>query len=533
MRISETQLEDFLSISPANKSITIFGERMLIFDAVALGLLRKELIETFGVSGARNVLTRFGYAHGYRTAEMLKTKYPDFFSNLNAGATLHTLLGLVCALDVSEAEINGQKAFLAVIENSYESEQHVMNFGLSNKCVCWTLTGFASGFETFKRNREFYFVEVECTGKGDKCCTMRGMNKEDWGSELDDHLPFYGMASSNAILKDMAQKLQQAQESLKSCQKKLSSVSTTAEIIARSTAMQGVLEMASITSRFSSSVVISGESGTGKEVIARFIHNNSSRSKKPFIVVNCGAFTENLLESELFGHMKGAFTGATRDHKGLFEEADPGTVFLDEIGEMSLSMQVKLLRVLQEMEIRRVGESHSRHIDVRIIAATNKKLADEVEKGNFRRDLYYRLKVIEITIPPLRDRKEDILPLAYLFLKRTSCKLKKNVTGISSLAANCLLHYSWPGNVRELQNIIERSVVVTPTNFVESESLPNDIREFPNVPTGENEITPLERVIKNYILYALEISCGDKNLAAEKLNIGISTLYKKLKEYNK
>jgi DNA-binding NtrC family response regulator/predicted hydrocarbon binding protein len=532
MKISNSSLIDFLNISPHDNSISIFDERMLVFDAVALGLLRKELIETFGVYGARNVLTRFGYAHGYRIAKMLSEKYPDFFAKLNSGATLHTICGLVNAQDVFWDESGGISTFKAIIKNSYESQQHVANFGLADDSVCWTLTGFASGYETYKRGKEFYFIETECAGKGQENCVMEGHYKDEWGPNiLKSHLPFYGMESSNSILKNLAEKLSQVEKSLAKCQMNIAKGSDCHPIIVRSKVMNTIKELAYKVSKIDTSIIITGESGVGKEVIAKFIHNNSYRSNKPFIAVNCGAFSDTLLESELFGHVKGAFTGANRDHKGLFQEALGGTIFLDEIGETSQAMQVKLLRVIQEMEIRKVGESKSHTIDVRILSATNRDLAKEVELGNFRKDLYYRLKVIEINIPPLRERPEDILPLAHVFLKKFADKMKNQVTGISSAAAKHLISYSWPGNVRELQNTIERAVALSSSNFIELDDLPEEFLMTKTHPRFFNDIVPLYEVEKEYITNALELAGGDKIKASSKLGIGVSTLYKKLKEY--
>jgi len=513
-------------------SISIFDERMLMFDAVALGLLRKELIETFGDFGTRNVLTRFGYSHGYRTAQMLSEKYPDFYNNLYAGATLHTVCGLVDAQEVVIDEEDGIVKFTAIIENSYESEQHIANFGMSKDSVCWTLTGFASGFESYKRGREFYFIETECSCKGDEHCIMVGHYKDEWDQNiLSEHLPFYGMESSNSLLKKLATKLSLTEKTLMDCQLNLCKNSTYQPIIVRSKVMNDLTELALKVSKIDSSVIISGESGVGKEVIARFIHNNSNRDNKPFIAVNCGAFSENLLESELFGHVKGSFTGANKDTKGLFEEASGGTIFLDEIGETTPAMQVKLLRVLQEMEIRRVGEPKTRPINVRVISATNRDLAQEVENGNFRKDLYYRLKIIEINIPPLRDRSEDILPMAHTFLKRNAEKMKKEVTGIASATAKILLAYSWPGNIRELQNVIERAVALASSNFIEVEDLPDELQHANLKPKFFDDIIPLDDMEMEYIMHALKVSEGDKAKVASKLGIGISTLYKKLKKY--
>ena len=230
--------------------------------------------------------------------------------------------------------------------------------------------------------------------------------------------------------------------------------------------------------QYKSTILITGESGTGKELVARALHYNSDRAQNPFVPVNCGAIPENLLESELFGHAKGAFTDAIRTKKGLFEEADGGTLFLDEIGELPAQLQVKLLRVLQDGEIRRIGESKPIQIDVRIVAATVKDLTKEVNEGRFRDDLFYRLNVLPIHIPPLRERKEDIPLLTAHFIKKYSQAMNKNVGGIDSKALEALMNYKWYGNVRELENTIERAIVLADGENIELENLPVEIQNF-------------------------------------------------------
>ncbi|MDQ3813691.1 MAG: sigma-54 dependent transcriptional regulator [Armatimonadota bacterium] len=237
-------------------------------------------------------------------------------------------------------------------------------------------------------------------------------------------------------------------------------------IIATSDAMQRVLEMVRRVAPTDAYVLVQGESGTGKELIARAIHQNSLRKDAAFIPINCGALPENLLESELFGHVKGAFTGAHQNKKGLFEEADGGTLFLDEIGEMTPATQVKLLRVLQDGEVRRVGSNTAVKTDVRVIAATNKNLQERVQSNSFREDLYYRLQVILIALPPLRERREEILPLAEYYLNVYSQKFNKPVSGFTAEARKALLEYSWPGNIRELINAVERAVILSRDDHV-------------------------------------------------------------------
>jgi two-component system, NtrC family, response regulator HydG len=283
--------------------------------------------------------------------------------------------------------------------------------------------------------------------------------------------------------------------------------------------------------RVESTALITGESGAGKERLARLIHEESSRSGGPFVAVNCGAVAETLLESELFGHARGAFTGAERDRAGLFEAATGGTLFLDEIGEISAGMQVKLLRVLQEREVRRVGESRSRAVDVRVVAATNRNLAEDVASGRFRQDLYYRLRVIELRVPPLRERPEDILPLARVFLLETARRMGRKITGFTPRAAEQLLRHAWPGNVREVQNTVEHAVALSSGSRIEVEDLPDELRAALPRPRPTGAVRPLADVEREYILAAVEAAGGNRTRAAGDLGIGLATLKRKLKAY--
>ncbi|MGB0034214.1 MAG: sigma-54 dependent transcriptional regulator [Candidatus Acidiferrales bacterium] len=315
-------------------------------------------------------------------------------------------------------------------------------------------------------------------------------------------------------------------------------------IIGTSPKMRALFELVETIAPQSSRVLITGESGTGKELVARAIHENSARSKTPFITINCGAFPETLLESELFGYMRGAFTGANENRRGLFQAADGGTLFMDEIGNMSLTMQVKLYRVLQEGKVRPLGSTEESCVDVRVIAATNKNLEQEIAEGRFREDLYYRLSVIPIHLPPLRERREDIPLLARAFLERYTKSMNKKIEGIEPEAMRRLEVYDWPGNVRELENTIERSVALETGKRIMLEGLPERITSFyqehravaqaePNlrlIPEGgvdlENHISATE---KAYLLAALETSGGVRVRAAEMLKM----TYRSFRHYAK
>ena len=305
------------------------------------------------------------------------------------------------------------------------------------------------------------------------------------------------------------------------------------KIITQSAHMQGLLETSKQIAPTDCNVLLSGESGTGKELFARYIHLNSTRSKGPFFAINCGAFTEDLLSNELFGHEKGAFTGALTMKKGLVEMASGGTLFLDEITEMPSSMQVKLLRVIQEKEVLRVGGTEPLKVDVRFIAATNREVSDSVNRGQLRQDLYFRLNVISLHIPPLSDRRDDIPLLSYFFLKRYSAIMNKNIAEVSEDAMNLLMNYDFPGNVRELENIIERGVALANGNTIEIAHLPEDLREL-SIKTfrkKEGKIPSLEDQEIAYIKWVLNEVGGNKTTAAQILGIDRVSLWRKLKKY--
>lgn len=297
--------------------------------------------------------------------------------------------------------------------------------------------------------------------------------------------------------------------------------------------MRDVLDLADRVAGVDTTVLLTGESGTGKELVGRLIHSRSPRAKGRFVAVNCGALPEPLLESELFGHVRGAFTGAVNDKKGLFEEASHGTLLLDEIGETPPAIQVKLLRALQEREIRRVGATTSIKVNVRVLAATNKNLEQAVARKEFRRDLYYRLNVINIAIPPLRERREDILPLARLFMEHCARALRKEIRAISAEALDLLTAYPWPGNVRELENVIERAVVLASHDRITVAELPPAIRtgEVASAIGDLAEPRSLRELERRAILTSLERHRGNRTRMAKELEISLHTLWRKLKAY--
>ncbi|MEZ0333101.1 MAG: sigma-54-dependent transcriptional regulator [Gemmatimonadales bacterium] len=304
--------------------------------------------------------------------------------------------------------------------------------------------------------------------------------------------------------------------------------------IGKSKRFMELLKLAEHVSPTESTVLIQGESGTGKEVVARYIHNLSNRADGPFLSINCGALPENLLESELFGHVKGSFTGAVRDKQGLFAAARAGSFFLDEVGEMPPSLQVKLLRVLQEREAIPVGATEAIPVDVRIIAATNRDLEEEIRRGNFRSDLFYRLNVIALNLPPLRERRDDLLLLIENFLQSLGQETGGEPKALSSEALDAVMVYEWPGNVRELENALEHAVVLSRGNLIEAGALPERItkrRKEPLVAERSYRNPTLEVIERAYIMWVLQAEGGNKTRAAEVLGIDPSTLYRKLSRY--
>lgn len=534
----ELDLRELLSFEPNGGLIHFAGQRVLLLDPVVLGLLRKELISTVGMTAARGMLTRLGFAHGWRTAETMKNAFPweDESQWRRAGGRLHTLQGQVVLERVDRGKEDGPEPFAeALWHDSYEAEQHLLHLGKAEEPVCWALTGFASGYMSYCNGKSVYCLETRCVGRGDAVCQIIGKPEEEWSPECREALRFYETQCMEGALAQVTDALKQAERKLRAKRQTLARVSGVREdpagMVARTEAMQQVLNLSRRAAKVDSTVLITGESGVGKERIAQLIHEESSRAHKAFVAVNCAAVTESLLESELFGHAKGAFTGATHDRAGFFEAAHGGTLFLDEVGEVPPAMQAKLLRALQEKEVRRVGENQSRKVDVRVVAATNRNLPAEVVAGRFRQDLYYRLRVIELRVPPLRERRDDILPLARMLLAEATERLGRRVMGLSPEAADQLLRYGWPGNVRELGNAVERAVALCEGTRVEKDDLPEEVRAAPpNLTPGDSPRT-LEEMEREYILAVLARNGGNRARTAEQLAIGIATLYRKLKQY--
>jgi DNA-binding NtrC family response regulator len=541
-------LAELLDFRPDQGIIQLHEQRVVIVSAAAMGLLRKELIDTLGLDAARRVAIRFGFADGYHDAVNLRERstWSDPLEGVRAGAVLQTLEGIVRTevRRIDHDASSGRFEEDVIWHQSYVAEQHVHHYGKASSPVCWSLVGYASGFVSACMGQEIYFRETSCVGRGDRQCIAIGRDAESWGTELDRiRVDFRAATVGHEVerlhkavstrLKDLDRRerlLERRERELNLLRERINRHAASKHFVARSRAIQDALELAARVAPLDMTVLVNGESGTGKEFIVRLIHGQSPRAAGPLVSINCAALTETLLESELFGHVRGAFTGAVRDKAGLFEVAGSGTIFLDEIGEIAPTVQAKLLRALQEREIRRVGAERDIKVNARVVAATNRDLRAAVDAGTFREDLYFRLGAFIITVPPLRDRREDIPPLVHNFLIRAATQMKKDVSAVSADAMTALMRYRWPGNVRELEHAVERAVILANSPSISVRDLPPEVTQKgrPRATDDTLDLTQQERVT---IERALDRFNGNRKKAAEALAISTVTLWRKMKHY--
>ena len=443
-------LESF-HFDPEKAEILLNGERMVLVDNKSLGIMRRELILALGYERARAVLSRTGYEMGTADAELaLKLRHGEnFFEDFNVGPQLHALKGSVrVEAKVFEANPDSGEFYSEFYwHNSAECHAHLEQMGISHESGGWLQIAYASGYTSVFFGRPIIFRELECIAKGYDKCFLVGKPASEW-EDSENELRRFRAESYPKIT---------ASEKTSNTKKR---VNKNRLIVGASAGFNLTLHLIDKVASTESPVLFSGESGVGKEVFARELHQRSRRAEKPLLAINCAAIPESLIEAELFGVEKGAFTGAEKSRPGRFERAAGGTLFLDEIGTLSFSAQGKLLRVLQEGEFERVGGNKTLKTDVRLIAATNSNLDMEVEQGTFRRDLFYRLNTFPVHIPPLRERRADIPVLMNYFLRIISEKQEKNITGFSNSVTKLFQQYHWPGNVRELENIIERGIIL-------------------------------------------------------------------------
>jgi DNA-binding NtrC family response regulator len=451
--------------------------RMLLLHAKSFGALRRELFDTLGAARARGLLLRMGFMSGQQDAELARKLVGegDNFDVFRIGPQLHAFEGLV-KVTVKDAAIDWARGVFrgeAEWEGSWEAESHLQTFGLGEEAACWSLVGYASGYTSQFFNRRIVFRETHCVARGDPKCVIAGKPVEEWGD--DPYLDYFAPDDVDGLLRKMAAELDDLRGQLRV---KVSP----GRLVGNSAGFRQAFDLLSKAAGSPISVLLLGETGVGKEVFARWLHEHSDRADKPFVAINCGALPADLIEAELFGVEKGAFTGAQQSRPGRFERADGGTLFLDEAGDLAPATQVKLLRVLQTGEFERLGDQKTRKVDVRLVAATNVDLKKAIADGRFRADLYYRLATYPVTIPPLRERKSDIPLLATSLLEKYAQAYNKHLDGVSDRAMQLLMAHDWPGNVRELENLIERGVLLAPEGHpVEAEHLFVD-------PPGEIEV---------------------------------------------
>ncbi len=515
-------LSERLKFSPKDGRIWLDDIRMMMLHASSMGALRSELIESLGVNKARALLTRMGYVSGAQDAELAAKLRPgaDFFEVFSVGPQLHSLEGIVSVEPVRlEADVEKGSFYGEFLwHDSVEDEIHIEKYGIGTEPVCWMQIGYASGYTSVFMGRPIVYQEVECRALGHIHCRIIGKPMEEW-DDIEEDMAFMqpqAFANADTILKPSHQAATLETEQHHGPKTEFHH-KIAASMVGASAAFNVACHMLDKVARTTATVLFLGESGVGKEMFAHTLHQISERQDGPYVAVNCAAIPDNLLESELFGVDKGAYTGATEARAGRFERADTGTIFLDEIGTLSLAAQGKLLRVLQEHQVERVGSKKTTDIDIRVIAATNVNLKQEIKEGRFREDLYFRLNVFPIHIPPLRERKADIPLLINHFLKKYGTRYKRNITGFTSRAIDGFLNYDWPGNIRELENLVERGVILAPNNGAIDLS---HLFTF-----GEEVTIPLLKVNKNGSLNNLSDTSEDETAGdPQHINIIVDSL---------
>jgi len=537
MRAQDLELLDLISISDGD--INLRGRRLVLHSIHAFSQFRYDILRMLGKEHARRLFTRFGFFWGQADAAALQRlfRWPTIEEWIQAGLKLHSLEGVV-QTSVSKLAIDKKhKRFHMEISwhDSVEVEEHLMASGPSDQTVCWKLIGYFSGLTSYCMGQSIYFIESQCQGKQDSLCRAIGKNISSWNDEISSHLKYFEAEDIKGTVQRLTRELREKTSSLRKHKKKLKELhrqSVPYLVEGRSKSMQDVLTLAGRVAKFDSSVLITGETGTGKEVLAKYIHEVSHRASGPFVTINCAALPESLIDSELFGHKSGSFTGAVRDRVGLIEAASKGTVFIDEVGDISAATQLKILRVLQEKEILRIGENKPRKSDVRIIAATNRDLNEGVKRKEFREDLLYRLSVVEIRMPALRERHEDILPLSKFLIERITDKLGINSLHLDATCLEFFETYEWPGNVRELENTLERAAVVSTDGIILPEHLPTKLTNQMQLRdrTAIKSESTLKQVEMAHIIRVLDFTGGNRTKASKILGISETTLWRKLKK---
>ncbi|MEL7028360.1 MAG: sigma 54-interacting transcriptional regulator [Pseudomonadota bacterium] len=468
---SISDLLESMRFAPSSSGVWFESERMVMLHAAAFGQLREALIDAAGMEVARDRFMQIGYARGVDDVGIvsrISARGMEADRIFRAGPQLMSIMGITGAaptFDYAFDEQTNAMMLRASSDVSLESEIHLKRFGVGNEPVCWFLNGYATGFCTAALGEPFLVKETTCRAAGHQVCKSIGRPLSAWPKEAveAEASVYFGGAMSSADFTSSA-KLRIRHKPKNAIAiaspENVTEDELSTRVVGQSASFQVAIELIRRVAPTGATALFLGETGVGKEVLARELHRLSSRADKPLIAVNCAALPNELVEAELFGVERGSYTGANKTRLGRFERANGGTLFLDEIGTLSLSAQAKVLRAIQRGELERVGDQTTRHVDIRLIAATNDDLVESVKSGAFRQDLYYRLNVFPITVPPLRDRRGDIRLLVDLFVQRFALKYGRTISGISVEAMDLIWSYDWPGNVRELENVIERGVVL-------------------------------------------------------------------------
>ncbi len=540
-------LRELVHFSAETGHIWLAESRMLMLHVAAMAVLRREIISLVGLEHARNLLTRVGYVSGMKDAEIARKirGNGDKIDAFVVGPQLHMLEGSVqvtpvkVEFDMAQGEFYGEFLW----KDSWESDSHVKEFGHTDHPVCWMQIGYASGYTSAFMGQFILFKEVECAASGKPQCRIIGKPLQEW-EDADDYRHFFAQDS-------ILSQLLELQKQVDCLRQSISRTPPCDGMIGSSERFRHACHLIQRAAASQVTVLLQGETGVGKERFARLLHKQSGRRDKPFIAVNCAAIPENLIEAELFGVEKGAYTGAQQTRMGRFERADGGTLFLDEVGELPLAAQAKLLRVLQEGEIERLGDHKVRKVNVRLVTATHVDLKQAVSEGRFRADLYYRIHVYPVHIPPLRERQSDIPLLVNAMLERLSVLHEKPTAGITDRALAALLQHPWPGNVRELENTIELGLILAePGSLIEVNHLFPQQQAMNNTgldqgghlqaatPTAEHDLyeqmlnsgLSFDDIERNFLNHAVKKADGNLSRAARMLGITRPQLAYRLKK---
>ncbi|MBC8058919.1 MAG: sigma 54-interacting transcriptional regulator [Rhizobiales bacterium] len=460
-------LTESLAFSPGDGRIWLNDQRMVLWRSSTYGALRSELIASMGQEQARSLLTRVGYAAGARDADLVLRMWPDSdpANVFHAGPRMHKLEGIVRPETISFEFDIARGDFFADFwwHDSSEDDEHIAAFGIGTEAACWMQVGYASGYASAFMGKLIVYREVACRSSGAETCRITGRPADQWDDPSLDLHYFRPDASAVRVRRSYApvvSDVSRRRPAADPAPRRTDAEAGASELIGISSSFSAARHLIERVAPTQATVLFTGASGVGKELFAQTLHAISPRSAAPFVAINCAAIPDTLIESELFGVDRGAYTGATASRPGRFERAQGGTLFLDEIASLSFVAQGKLLRALQERCVERVGGTKVIAVDVRVVAASNVDLRDEVAAGRFREDLFFRLNVFPVALPPLKDRRDDIPLLMEMFLRRYCLQHHREVPGFTPRAVQALLRYEFPGNIRELQNLVERGVIM-------------------------------------------------------------------------